>query len=62
MLLSYVVDSTAAPACVIVPITTWAVFAGGLLEINGWAPEGEGLIYFIKTIEPLSKLSEKLIY
>ena len=48
--LSYIVDSTAAPACVIVPITTWAVFAGGLLEINGWAPDGEGLAYFIKTI------------
>lgn len=48
--LAYVVDSTAAPACVIIPITTWAVFAGRLLETNGWAPEGEGLIYFIKTI------------
>jgi tetracycline resistance efflux pump len=48
--LAYVVDSTAAPACVIVPITTWAVFAGRLLEVNGWAPEGEGLTYFIKTI------------
>lgn len=48
--LSYVVDSTAAPACVIVPITTWAVFAGRLLEVNGWAPEGEGLKYFISTI------------
>jgi Na+/H+ antiporter NhaC len=48
--LAYVVDSTAAPACVIIPITTWAVFAGRLLEANGWAPEGEGLIYFIKTI------------
>ncbi len=48
--LSYIVDSTAAPACVIVPITTWAVFASRLLEINGWAPEGEGMVYFIKTI------------
>lgn len=48
--LAYVVDSTAAPVCVIIPITTWAVFAGRLLEANGWAPEGEGLIYFIKTI------------
>ena len=48
--LAYVVDSTAAPACVVIPITTWAVFAGRLLEVNGWAPEGEGLIYFIKTI------------
>ncbi len=48
--LAYVVDSTAAPACVIVPITTWAVFAGRLLEVNGWAPAGDGLRYFIKTI------------
>ena len=48
--LAYVVDSTAAPLCVIIPISTWAVFAGRLLEVNGWAPEGEGLIYFIKTI------------
>ncbi len=48
--LAYVVDSTAAPVCVIIPITTWAVFAGRLLETNGWAPEGDGLIYFIKTI------------
>ncbi len=48
--LAYVVDSTAAPVCVIIPITTWAVFAGRLLEANGWAPKGEGLVYFIKTI------------
>ncbi len=49
-MLSYVVDSTAAPLCVLIPISTWAVFAGGLLETNGWAPDGEGLVYFIKTI------------
>lgn len=48
--LSYIVDSTAAPLCVLVPITTWAVFASRLLEKNGWAPEGDGLIYFVKTI------------
>lgn len=48
--LAYIVDSTAAPACVVIPITTWAVFAGRLLEVNGWAPEGDGLLYFIKTI------------
>lgn len=49
-MLAYVVDSTAAPLCVLIPISTWAVFAGGLLEANGWAPEGMGLIYFIQTI------------
>ena len=48
--LAYVVDSTAAPLCVIIPISTWAVFCGRLLEVNGWAPEGDGLIYFIKTL------------
>ncbi len=48
--LAYVVDSTAAPLCVLIPISTWAVFCGKLLETNGWAPEGEGLIYFVKTI------------
>lgn len=31
-MLAYVVDSTAAPLCVLIPISTWAVFAGGLLE------------------------------
>lgn len=48
--LAYVVDSTAAPACIIVPFTTWGVYAAGLLEKYEWAPAGEGLRYFIKTI------------
>lgn len=48
--LAFIVDSTAAPACVLIPISTWGVFVGGLLEVNGWAPAGEGLKYFIKTI------------
>lgn len=48
--LSYVVDSTAAPLCVLIPITTWSIFCSRLLEINGWAPAGEGLKYFIRTI------------
>ena len=47
---AYTVSSTAAPLCVLIPISTWALFAGRLLEVNGWAPEGEGLLYFIKTI------------
>ena len=48
--LSYIVDSTAAPLCVIIPISTWAVFCSRILETNGWAPAGEGLKYFVKTI------------
>ena len=48
--LAYVVDSTAAPVCVLIPISTWAVFVGRILETYEWAPEGQGLYYFIKTI------------
>jgi Na+/H+ antiporter NhaC len=49
-MLAYVVDSTAAPVCVLIPISTWGVFIGRLLESNGLAPEGQGLVYFVKTI------------
>ena len=49
-MLAYVVDSTAAPVCVLIPISTWGVFVGRLLESNGLAAEGEGLLYFMKTI------------
>lgn len=48
--LAYVVDSTAAPLCVLIPVSTWAVFCARILETNGWAPEGEGISYFIQTI------------
>lgn len=49
-MLAYVVDSTAAPICVLVPISTWAIFIGNLMEQHGLAPDGQGVIYFIKTI------------
>lgn len=48
--LAYVVDSTAAPVCVLIPISTWAVFISSLLEQNNLAPEGQGIIWFIKSI------------
>ncbi len=47
---AFVVDSVAAAPCVLVPISTWAVFIAGLYEINGYAAEGEGLGVFVKTI------------
>jgi Na+/H+ antiporter NhaC len=49
-MLAYVVDSTAAPVSVIIPISTWAVFFGALLVDNGVAPEGEGVQFYIKAI------------
>ena len=48
--LAYVVDSTAAPICVLVPLSTWAVFFGGLLENNGIAESGQGINVYIQAI------------
>ena len=50
-MLAYVCDSTAAPVCVLIPITTWAVFCGKILIKNGWQDGDAGVIeMFIKTI------------
>lgn len=49
-MLSYVVDSTAAPTCVIVPISTWAVFFAGVLEATNVAETGQGMIMYISGI------------
>lgn len=49
--LAYIVDSTAAPVCVIIPISTWAVFFGGLLVDNGIASaEDKGISVYINAI------------
>jgi Na+/H+ antiporter NhaC len=48
--LAYIVDSTAAPVCVLIPISTWAVYIASLLEQANAAPEGEGMRMFIQTI------------
>ena len=42
--LSYLIDATAAPVCIIAPISSWAA------AVAGFAPEGEGLNLFIKAI------------
>ena len=49
-MLAYVVDSTAAPICVLVPLSTWAFFFGGLLVDNNVAPEGQGIAVYIQAI------------
>lgn len=41
--LAYIIDSTAAPICIIAPISSWAAAVTGELE-------GNGLVAFIKTI------------
>ena len=40
--LSFLVDSTAAPVCILVPVSTWAVYFAALLEENGATGEGKG--------------------
>ena len=41
--LSYIIDATAAPVCIIAPISSWAAAVAGELD-------GDGLMVFIKTI------------
>ena len=42
--LSYLIDATAAPVCMIAPISSWAA------AVSSYANEGEGLSLFIKAI------------
>ena len=48
--LAYVVDSTAAPICVLVPVSTWAVFFAGVLEASDAAAPGEGMALYVSAI------------
>ena len=42
--LSYLIDATAAPICMIAPISSWAA------AVSDYAPEGEGISLFISAI------------
>lgn len=48
--LAYIVDSTAAPVCVLVPLSTWAFYVAGLFEGVGAASAGEGLALYRSVI------------
>ncbi|SEG78215.1 Na+/H+ antiporter NhaC family protein [Marinobacterium lutimaris] len=48
--LAYLVDSTAAPVCILVPISTWAVYFAALLEENGATEAGKGMSLYIDSI------------
>lgn len=49
-LLGYVINSTAAPVCILVPISTWAVFYSGLFEDFGVTVNGTGTGAYIAAI------------
>lgn len=42
--LAYIIDATAAPVCIIAPISSWAA------AVSSVAPEGEGITMFCKSI------------
>lgn len=48
--LAYVVDSTAAPVCILVPVSTWAVYFAALLEENQAVAAGGGMSLYIQAI------------
>ncbi|MDR3225173.1 MAG: sodium:proton antiporter, partial [Clostridiales Family XIII bacterium] len=48
--LAYVVNSTGASVCVIIPVSTWAAFMASQLELSGAAPEGGGTAMYLQTI------------
>jgi len=47
---AYVVDSASAPACVLNPISTWALFIGGLLVANGLGEPGQQVLAYARLI------------
>ena len=49
-MLAYVVDSTAAPICVLVPLSTWAVYFAALLEKGPEVGAGQGLLLYVEAI------------
>lgn len=50
-MLAYVIDSTGAPVCVLIPISTWAVFyASVLAEEPGMAGFGTPLEMYVDSL------------
>ncbi|MCR8924071.1 sodium:proton antiporter [Dasania sp. GY-MA-18] len=49
-MLAYVVDTTAAPVCILLPFSTWAIYVSGLLESNNVAAVGQGIHAYIGAI------------
>jgi Na+/H+ antiporter NhaC len=49
-MLSYIVDSTAAPTCVLIPISTWAVYFSVILESTDAISLGNGMSHYIAAI------------
>lgn len=50
-MLAYVIDSTGAPVCVLIPLSTWAVFYGGVIgDQGGMEAYGSGMDMYLSAI------------
>ena len=49
-MLAYIVDSTAAPTCVLVPISTWAIYFSAIIESTEYVAPSEGMKYYVMAI------------
>lgn len=49
-MLAYIVNSTSAPVCVIIPLSTWSIYIGKLIEDSGVVEKGGGFMGYVKTI------------
>lgn len=50
-MLAYVIDSTGAPVCVLIPLSTWAVFYAGVVgDEAGMASYGSGMDIYISSL------------
>ena len=48
--LAYVINSTGATVCVIIPFSTWSAFMAGQMEASGAAEAGAGTAVYISTL------------
>lgn len=47
---AYIISSTAVPTCVLVPLSTWSIYIGKLIENENLVPKGAGFYGYVKTI------------
>ena len=49
-MLAFMVSATAAPVCLLIPMSTWSIYGGSLLESNHVVGKGQAFQGFIQTI------------
>ncbi len=49
-MLAFMVSATAAPICLLIPMSTWSIYAGSLLESNQVVAKGQAFQGFLNTI------------